>query len=81
MRVHLHNATLTGSLNTTAGVVSFALYAHYTHLALLLSWSATTLGRLLARQLAEPARHGHGGHARAAGVQVRQRLAAGRAAH
>ena len=48
VRVHLHNATLTGSLNTTAGVVSFALYAHYTRLALLLAWSATTADEGLA---------------------------------
>lgn len=43
-RVHLHNATISGTLNTTAGVVTFALYAHYTQLALLVAWNASAPG-------------------------------------
>ena len=48
VRVHLHNASLTGQLNTTAGVVTFALYAHYTRLALLLAWNSSAAGEGLA---------------------------------
>jgi alpha-L-fucosidase 2 len=40
-RVHLHNATITGVLNTTAGSVAFALYAHYSSLAIIVAWNAT----------------------------------------
>ena len=40
-RVHLWNGTVTGELRTALGNVSFALYAHYTRLPLLVQWNAT----------------------------------------
>ena len=41
MRIHLHNATLSGTLTSSLGAVSFTMAAHRTQLALVLAWSAT----------------------------------------
>ena len=42
-RLHLHNGTISGALNTTAGTLRFVLYTHYVRLPLSVQWNATGL--------------------------------------